>query len=232
MMRDRLLKSSRFGLLSTALGAVFAVATSVTTASATIVTYSGASAWAAAVSSPSTVDFNGATGGQSWYEGTNFASGGVNFSSGYITNQGPSFASLAAGTFYGSGYLEWETNPPDSNTLTVTLPGAVDAIGFDYAEINGATDTFTIVADSQTFTATTSVSGALFFGLTDTNAFTSFTITDLEDVGGGFFSLYPTIDNLSYASSLSSPATVPEPASLAVLLSGLFGLRLIRRQRG
>ena len=224
-------------LAKAALGAVFALAVGVTPVSAGITTYSSASAWAAAVSSPSTVTFNGFTGIDDVVEGQSYSEGGVTFSlSGTRTMDGlgPSFDGAAAGTYYGNGYLLWVCNNPvvgcssNSNPLTVTLPSASDAIGFDFAEFSGLADTFTIVADGQTFTEATTVGGEAFFGLTDTNTFTSFTITDLNTSTSG--DPFPTIDNLSYATSLSSVA-VPEPASLALFGAGLFGAALLRRRK-
>jgi hypothetical protein len=63
-------------LFSIVLGAAFAFA-SMTGASATIVTYNSAAAWTAAVSSPSTVDFNGFTGTDAVFEGTSYTEGGA-----------------------------------------------------------------------------------------------------------------------------------------------------------
>jgi hypothetical protein len=203
-------------------------------ASAAIITYDSASAWASAVSSPSTVTFNGFTGGPVG-EGSSYSEGGVGFavpSSQSIFGVGPSYG-YPAGSFYGNGFLFWQCDggpcTAGSNTLTVTLPSAVDAIGFDYAELSGGTDTYTIVADGQTVTETTSTSGDLFFGLTDTDTFTSFTITDLNTSTSG--PDFPSIDNVSYATSLSSASAVPEPASLTLLASALIGFGAVRRRK-
>ena len=223
------------------LTAACALAVSTTGVSAAIVTYSSASAWTGAVSSPSTVNFNGFTGFNVISEGTSYTEGGVNFALsspspvGAIFGLGPSAGGFAAGIFYGSGYLQWQNNssatPPLPNTLEVTLPSAAHAIGFDYAEVRGKnTDVFTIVAEGQTFMEPTSSSGALFFGLTDTNTFTSFTITDLNSnsPAGLALAVFPTIDNVSFATSL---AAVPEPCSLLLLGTGLLSLGLARRRR-
>jgi hypothetical protein len=238
-------KSVRAARLLIGLGATFTLATSITGASAAIVTYDSASAWTAAVSSVSTVNFNGFIDSQSISEGTNYTEGGVNFALsspspvGAIYGVGPSYGAtfsppVVAGTFYGSGYLEWQNNssanPPLPNTLDVTLPSAVNAIGFDYAELRGKTDVYTIVADGQTFTETTSTSGDLFFGLTDTNRFTSFTITDLNSNSpqGLALDVFPTIDNVSYG------IAVPEASTCSMIAIGgvaLLGLMFRKRHR-
>ena len=70
-------------------------------------------------------------------------------------------------------------------------------VGFDFAELRGALDTFTIEVGSQTFAVDTSTEDDLFFGLTGLDAFTTIKITDLNLVGNSF--LFPTIDNFSFA---------------------------------
>jgi hypothetical protein len=194
-----------------------------------VVTFDDRAAWTAAVLSPSTVDFNRFTGNDLIRLETSFTEGGVRFdlAAGTMFGVGPSSGDFAAGRVYGSGYLEWQNATPDAlNTLTITLPEEVHAIGFDFAEINGLIDTFTIVVDGQTFTVDTSEDGALFFGLTDTDGFTTLTITDLNGLTPT--ALFPTIDNLSFASDLVTE--VPEPASLLMLLAAAFSLCWYRRR--
>ena len=89
-------------------------------------------------------------------------------------------------------------------------------------------DTFTIEVGSQTFKVDTSTSGALFFGVTNSDAFTTLKITDLHDTT---VDLFPTIDNFSFAVDLAPDTDVPEPASLLLLATGAVALVARRRQR-
>jgi hypothetical protein len=186
-------------------------------AQASVVEFSSLAAWDAAVPSSTTISFNGGTsftGG-----GTTTSAGGVNFSvaGGEIFQIAPSFygSSFGAGGFYGSSYLNWDYFTPD--VMTVTLPSANTAIGFDYAELAGRADTFTIVVGGQTFTVDTSTTGALFFGAVSTVPFTTFTIEDLQAPGSVNLDQgpYPTIDNFSFGVT-----AVPEPSTWAMMILG------------
>jgi hypothetical protein len=205
-------------------------------AQASVATFDNRSDWAAAVSSPSTVNFNGFTGTDVVAPGRHYTEGGVAFDTqnGPIvgigplaTNNGlPSGVRFPAGVFYDSGYLGWEAN--EANTLTITLPGAVHAIGFDFAEIFAREDTFTIVVGSHIFAVDASTTGEEFFGITDSDAFTTFTITNLSSRTNGIFNT-PTIDDLSFAGDLA-PETVAEPGSLFLFAAGA-GVLFARRRR-
>jgi hypothetical protein len=200
-------------------------------AQAAALTFNDRSAWNAAVSSPTTVDFNGFTGTDSISVGPSYTEGGVRFdvtgAQAQIFGSGPLALEafrFPAGEFYGNGYLEWQN--ASFNTLTITLPREVQAIGFDFSELLGNGDTFTIVVDGETFTVDTSEEGALFFGLMDTDGFTTLTITDAQSPTRGVF---PTIDNFSFAGD-PGPTAVPEPASLLLLLAGALPLACRRRK--
>jgi hypothetical protein len=197
-------------------------------AQASVVEFTSRTAWNTAVPSSATIPFDGGTsftGG-----GTTINTGGVNFSvaGGQIFQIAPAFygPSFGAGGFYGSSYLNWDYFTPD--VMTVTLPSANTAIGFDYAELAGRADTFTIVIGGQTFTVDTSTTGALFFGAVSTTPFTSFTIQDLQAPGSTFITQgpYPTIDNFSF-----SVAAVPELSTWAMLLLGFAGIGFMAYRR-
>jgi len=71
-----------------------------------------------------------------------------------------------------------------------------------------------------------------FVGLISTFAFTSVTITPLDDPGCGAPCSY-TLDDMTYGSTATQPPTVPEPASLLMMASGLavwFVCKRLRQQ--
>jgi hypothetical protein len=174
---------------------------------------------------PTTLTFDNVDPGGATDFGTHHTEAGVNFAisggenAGSINGVPPGLENVfKAGQFYGSGYLEWQSAQA-TNTLVITLPTPVHAIGFDFAELRGAADTFTIEIGSDTFTVDTSTAGAVFFGVLDTETFTTIRITDLEVNGGGVF---PTMDNFS---------VVPEPGSLLLTAGGAVMLGLRRRPK-
>jgi hypothetical protein len=212
------------------------------TAQAAALTFDSRTAWTAAVSAPPTVTFNQFAGNSTTDLGLSHIEGGVKFdlpngdlnNVGHILGTGPlagvgNGGTVKAGPFYGSGYLEWHSADDNvlPNTLLITLPTAARAFGFDFTELRGAFDTFTIEVGSETFTVDTSTEDDLFFGLTGLDPFTTIKITDLNLVGNAF--LFPTIDNFSFADPVA--AAVPEPASLALIGIGAASLFVRRRRR-
>jgi len=103
-------------------------------------------------------------------------------------------------------------SPTSPLTLTsTTASGALAALG-----LGADTVGLDVTGDITTTPAT----------LVTTQEFAPF----LDTAGGGTLFDYEEAVTLTGVDTPSTPA--PEPASLALLLSGLFGLRMIRRRRG
>jgi hypothetical protein len=175
-----------------------------------------------AVGPVTTLDFNGTAGasdtevsrGPTWsYSGVGFSTANVIFSMG--ANDG-----FPASSAYRSDFLEWQDS---SQALSIVLPGPVSAVGFDYMELRGHQDTFTITA-ANTQVATGTAATPLFIGLITDVPFTSFTIIDQGDPAFDF----ATIDNLSFG--LTSAQPVPEPAPIAMLGTALLLLLPLHRR--
>jgi hypothetical protein len=114
------------------------------------------------------------------------------------------------------------------NSITITLPTAVNAVEF-YA---GAQDysNFTITVDDGSgpyangYLTGTPTSGA-FFGITTTASFTSFTITGQSTIDK------LTLDDISIGSAGSSDVSpTPEAATLLLVGTGLFMMGYLRRR--
>ncbi len=128
-------------------------------------------------------------------------------------------------------------NPGAISTLTLTLPAAVNTISFDvgmqdfsYFNIgvgDGSTPTYTI----QT-TQTGGLQNPVFFGITTTGSFSTFTITSQSTVDK------ITLDNVTIGEVTGGsggdgggdPASTPEVGTMVMMSSGLFLLALARRR--
>ncbi len=202
-----------------------------TQANATV--FTGRNAFNAATHGLTTIDFNNTAGPADTevFHNSFYFIGGVTFTApGQIFTDGLALG-FPVGDYYSNDYLLWQNGNP--NTLTVTLPSAVTAIGFDYAELRGGTvnpgDVYTIQIGANSYTANTIDLSSAFFGVTETTGFTQFTITD----EGGTRFTFPTLDNFTFGSAGAAPPppAVPEPASMALLGTGLLGAFFARRRR-
>jgi hypothetical protein len=184
--------------------------------------YSTLSAYNAATAGNTTITFNGIASPGSYVQQTSpFTLSGATFSS-------TSSLFIIDPAYYGfsyaeGGFLSGDYQTPD--VITVTLP-SVTAVGFDYGGLLGTTGSFMVtLSDGFTTTLSTTDStadGSLSFaGFTSATPLTSITLT-LPDAPN-----YNAIDNFVYGQS----GVVPEPASLALMLTGLIGAAGIVRRR-
>jgi len=181
-------------------------------AGATVI-YSDQASWQNDTTNIELIDFNGFSSSELIVTPT-YTIGSATFSSPnhltIVENLGYDSAYLT------SGYLEWQGTEP--TMLTVTFDSYIDSLSFDFGKFYGGVDTFSIVIDSNTYTATTNLNDYAFWGIQTDTGFNSFTISS---------SNFPIIDNLAFGDSVS----VPEPASLALLSLGLAGIGFSRKKK-
>jgi hypothetical protein len=197
--------------------------------------YTSASDYAAASTGNTTVNFNGlAPSGGFTPEPVppGLTVGGVNFTIDQSTSNGLLFVINQLGPHYGPApVVSSQGSTSGVDNLVVTLPGASTAFAFDgNSFINssgsfGANPLTVTLSNGDSFTFTHPPDGTYgFIGVTDTTAFTSITITDSTNGGGGTMNL----------ADVSFGAAVPEPSSLALLaigVAGVVGLRMRRDRR-
>jgi hypothetical protein len=114
-------------------------------------------------------------------------------------------------------------------TMTITLPSSVNAIDF-YAGMQDFSFFTISVTDSTGGTYTSGsfeeLGSPVFFGISTSSTFTSFTITSQ----GGPDQI--TLDDISFGTGGSQggdPAPTPEAATLLLVATGLFLMRYARR---
>ncbi|HVZ09843.1 PEP-CTERM sorting domain-containing protein [Rhodopila sp.] len=163
-------------------------------------------------------------------------------------NGSGSVVSVTPGTTNGAGRYSvpsasssryWEVTAGGAGTFSLAFSSPIAAFGFygiDIGDFNGTvtlelTDTSSNVTSLTVPTAASNVAdgSVLYFGFYDlTTQYTSITFATTGGTGDVF-----AFDNFSIGSAQQViPNPVPEPMSLAVIGTGLLGLRLVRRRRG
>ncbi|MDQ3254692.1 MAG: PEP-CTERM sorting domain-containing protein, partial [Acidobacteriota bacterium] len=223
------LRNLCFSLIAT----VVLCCASVMTAQADTVTFGTRAAFNAATTATTTVNFDGvAAPGTAAGPLPSFTSAGVTFTAPgnqlYIVDTG--FFGFYQFAGANGGVLSTQQGSP-TRTLHIVLPGAVTAVGFDtnnflFDPVTNLTITATLSnGDVTSYTATP---GGGFFGFTTTPAILNLTMTGtVINIGGGGFN----IDNFTFGQASGGATTVPEPATILLLGTGLAGIAAKIRSR-
>ena len=189
--------------------------------------YTSQSAWNAAVSGSTTINFEGIAIPSSYVnEPPSFLQGGDTFGIGPSAPGGSSLF-VIGDNFYGFGYAVVSSQAASGTLdLKVTLPSPVTALAFDYIV---GTGNVTITGSDGLNQAESApgVTNFLFFGVTDPGGISSVDITQAYSLASESVNM----KDFSYATA--NPATVPEPSSLlfsSVVVVGMIGLVRRRRQ--
>jgi hypothetical protein len=213
----------------------------------TPVFYTSQSAWLTAVSSPTTLTFDGTGSAVGNY------STAAGFTTGLALPDDPTFVGteVVGGTAgyslsivnstlsqyynFGSGNSLWWAaygGLTSSSALQVTFPTAVNAFSVDLMTYSGSGLAYTVELNNNpslvyTASPTQGWPNQTFFGMTSDTPITSIEFS--LPIGA---SATPLIDNFSYGAAQSQPQT-PELCTFLLIASGLIGMALVgRRVRG
>ena len=190
-------------------------------ASADVKTYTSRTAWAAAVSGPTTINFGTAApvaAGTftSYQTPPGITLSGVNFAS---TRSG-GIVSITSQTFCCSTYLRGSdqlVSNHDGTGIVVTLPANVTAFGFDlFSVVSGNSagtnqDSVDVTVAGQKYAVRTAAAPAtVFIGFVSSTPISSFTIVPEQTNGATEANLI----NFAYASTVTPPAAAPTVAGV------------------
>jgi len=194
------------------------------------VLYTDATAWAAAASDVTTIDFN-EVGFEQYFGGGGYSNGDltVTGSSSYLFGWGPPDSqNLGTGKYLIGAYSS-------GATVTETFSGENQAAGTELGvyDASGTLDYDFTTEDGDSLSGNVSaVNGSwLFVGaVADPGDWiTSLTITLPTQLGEGFGNI--AVDNTVYGDAGAPAVSTPEPGSLALLGSGMVGLAGVLRRR-
>ena len=201
------------------LSAVIAVGW-VSIAMAGTVAYTSSASFSAAVAGTTTYGFEGIADPHGAVLAPSFAGGGgATFTP---AGTGSQFVIGINNTGFGQSDISEQFGTPHGGLIS--LASATKGFGFDIGSNSDASTAISVVlsnGDSFSLAMPASKGTLEFFGFSDDTAFNSITIT-----GGG---VEMDIANYSIAPSVS-PAAVPEPASMTILLSALGTILAARRK--
>lgn len=189
-----------------------------TEAGATIVTFSDRITWQAAAGATTLDDLNDLATAAS-----PVSTGSIDAGDFTIRNTGTFLTVFGASII--DGTIAGNVSTSARNGLIFEFDDAISAFGLDLLNWNDDILRTEVFADSQPVPVTVQDGpGERFFGLTSSDAFTAVSFEGISGVSGDAW----TFDNVAY-SGVTSSITVPVPATLALLVLGLLGMKLQRR---